>query len=631
MFDQFVSFYDNLPIARVFYSLLLLGVVFLLIGQFASIWRHSKISISDFSYFADGKKNADYADQFRSETIANYSMIFGFIKSDRFNIDREGEDNGISCVPEHTRWYRSIIAFFHAPEAENRCQESNKGDLDAQAVSELLNSIRAEKVDEIAKTLDITVEGVNLKGLISAFNNLLAPPKTTIVASLYETGGKKRAYVSLNDESARRAKAFTRAPLVSALDVAGSNSQNAFRIACYLIWIQVNKKPDDDGNDEAADPAMSFEEFYDWARILQAKNVLEAAEGYRVDDRKKEVDVALIKQQIVRAVRREIGFRGSYASLSGFEKYFYGEIVKLDDAIEAQINSVADLIRYFAITGKSASDGSSVEWLKRITSPAATREQVNRAFFDETISTDCSPNKDIDKEILKGTSNIVRIERGYTDRRTHEKRLSISTGLLIENGVVLTVFSGPQTDERLKYAFAETAVRFIGCKHVGDGFAVTSAAFAVTAGKSPFVLLTVPNLKQQGENPKRDFSGLDINSSVVVAGQIRDRSLMFAGRNAASPNDPANPQDAAIYFLSGQTVATFQSDFAEDSENRVYLDVPFTAGLYGAPIYDDEGTLVGFVESQLPVGKSLSLAVGVPISSLKNLPALTNKSVSKEE
>jgi hypothetical protein len=258
MYDQFISFYDNLPIARALYSFALVIVIFLLIGQLASVWR-SRISISDFSYFTDGKKNADYADQFRSETIVNYSMIVGVINADRFKIEQEGEDNGTTCDLENPRWYDAILNFFRRSESENRCQD-NKSGLDAKAVGDLINSIHAEKVDDIAKTLDFSVEGVNLKGLLSAFSNLVTPPETTIVARLYENGGKKRAYVSLEGDLAEATRTSASTPLVSLLETPGSDSENAFRIACYLIWIQLNKARDFKSKSGIVRPAMSFEE-----------------------------------------------------------------------------------------------------------------------------------------------------------------------------------------------------------------------------------------------------------------------------------------------------------------------------------------------------------------------------------
>jgi hypothetical protein len=620
MYDQFISFYDNLPIARALYSFVLVILIFLLIGQLGTVWR-SKISISDFSYFTDGKKNAEYADQFRSETIANYSMIVGLINADRFKVEQEGADNGTSCEPTNSRWYRTISNFFRKSDTENPCQDSNKSGLDAKAVGELINSIHAEKADDIAKTLDFSVEGVNLKGLLSAFSNLVTPPETTIVARLYENGGKKRAYVSLEGNSNQAREVFS-APLVSLLETPGSDSENAYRIACYLIWIQLNKARAGKSEVDATRPVMSFEEFYDWARIINAKNVLETADLYRLDTRKKGLDVEFIKQQIVRATRREIGFRESYAALSGLEKYFGSEQIKLNDRVETTIDATADLVRYFAITRKTAGDDTSRDWLDKMSPPVVTREAVNQAYFKPFISTDCAPDESIAEDILKGLPNVVRITRTYKDRRSDEMRQSLTTGLVIDDGLVLTVFSGTQDKERLSSYFAGATVKPIQCGKTGDALPVTFAAFAAAFNKSPFVLLTVPNLKRPVDNPTRDFSGFDNDSGVVVAGYPRDATSMFAVRHVPAQGESLTDK---IYFLTGTSIANYQSDFAEDTERRVYLDVPYATGMIGSPIYSDDGQLIGFVEIGLNVGKNLSITIGVPIGTLKNHPSLVNK------
>lgn len=623
MYDHLISLYESLPIARTIYSLLLLAIIIVLIGELGSVWRHSKISISDFSYFADGKKNAEYAEQFRSETIANYSRIVGFIQADRFRIRQDDRDQRAD-EPESGGLIQRLIGYFKKQAPEDNVQDSDDSKLNAKEVSALINAIHAEKVSDIAKTLDITVQGINLKALVSGFSNLVAPPKTTIAASIYASDGKKRTYVSVDGDKSRIAKELTAG--VSSLDTQGSDPDNAFRIACYLVWLQVNK---DDGNQSRFEfdrSGISFEEFYDWARTLEAKNILRGADRYRLDDVKKSIKLDLVKQQIARAVRREIEFRAIYASLSGFEQYFPSESIKLKEGSELSMDSLADLIRYFAITRKSIGGPASRKWLDTLSPAISTRADVNKAYFARFISTDCQPNTGIDEQIIKSKSNIVQISRSQF---TKETRAIGSTGLIIDNDVVLTVYSGFQSDARLSRYFKDATVRRSQCNTAGDALPVSSAAFAVAAKKSPFVLLTVPGVKLEAQNSDQDFSGFETAIPVYVAGHMTDRSLLFSP--ASSSNGSASREGPSIFFLSGQAVANYRSDRFEDTERRVFFDIPYAPGLVGSPIYDITGDMVGMVEGQFSAGRDLELVVGVPLTSLRGAPALAGGSRNPAE
>lgn len=223
--------------------------------------------------------------------------------------------------------------------------------------------------------------------------------------------------------------------------------------------------------------------------------------------------------------------------------------------------------------------------------------------------------------------NIVRISRKSTNTRTKAVRTFMSTGLIIDDDLVLTVYPGSQDPGKLSLYFADTTVSSVQCGNVQNPSTVKSAAFATAVGKSPYVILNVPGLKRQAANPERDFDGPDVSdggSQILVVGHIRDTTLTFADISAIRASDTSHTDNQFIHLLSGKTVANYDydSDLYDDSERR---------GLAGSPIFDDSGDLVGFVESSARVGKNLSIAIGVSIESLKNVPSLKNVTSSDKE
>ena len=249
MYDYFASFYENFSIARTIYSLILVSVILLLASHLISIWSAGKISISDFSYFSNGKKDADHAEQLRSETNANYTMIVSLIKSYETTLEEDLEFAD-SCKKSDVHWYSRIIDKFkpehdddELPKPSRNCGANSQSDINVTTLA-LMSDFQNDKLQEVAKTLDISVEGVSLKGLFSAFGNLVAPPKTELIASIYESNNTKRTYVAVaGDSTSRTMRELTAvAPAVSPLDTPGQDGDSAFRIACYLIWIQLKQR-----------------------------------------------------------------------------------------------------------------------------------------------------------------------------------------------------------------------------------------------------------------------------------------------------------------------------------------------------------------------------------------------------
>jgi hypothetical protein len=229
---------------------------------------------------------------------------------------------------------------------------------------------------------------------------------------------------------------------------------------------------------------------------------------------------------------------------------------------------------------------------------------------------------------MAGSKNIVRILQKYHNPRTDKDRELATTGLVIADGLVLTVTSFEQSDPKgLSDLFSNTIVSFVRCGESGDPLAVSSAALALVPGKSPYMLLTVPNLKKRDDGSDPDFSGFDPGTDIVVAGLLRDPKLIFGTAETVRKIDAAHT-DNTIYFLSGNPVASFHTDFSEDDQERFYLDVPYSPGLIGSPIYGDS-RLLGFVERSYRVGKNLAIAIAVSIEPLKGLAALKSKASGK--
>jgi hypothetical protein len=645
MLEYLSSLYDTLPLARTIYSLFLIAIIILVAGHLTSVWSRGKISVSDFSYFSNGKKDADHAEQLRSETIANYSMIVGLIEA--YNKKLEDDEFPSPCQ-SNLSWYQRIPGLLHRalgmfqkredepPDSGRDDCKKNANDVDVRTHAlEVANSVHDDNLKQIANTLDITVEGVSVRGLFSAVSNLVMPAKTELVASVYETNGKKRAYVSAAGNSAPQAtKGFSSAlPSVSSLDAPEADAEDAFRIACYLIWYQVNFDNDQSGR-QSDRPKISFEEFCDWAKLLSIKSDLETADAYRLDERKKALNIDFVKQQIMRATQLDLNFNAIYTTLSEFRIFIGSETVKFGERTEIAVNALADLIHYFSVTQTTARDNINHDWLKSLGTAEATGQAVNSAYFKQFIKTDCQPDDDLQKEIKAAMPNIVRINRKSTNTRTKVVRTLMSTGLIIDDDLILTVYPGPQDPGKLSQYFADTTVSSVQCGNVQNPSTVKSAAFATVVGKSPYVILNVPGLKRQAANPERDFDGPDVSgggSQILVVGHIRDTTLTFADISAIRASDASHSDNQFMHLLSGKTVADYDSDYSDDSERRVSLSVPFSSGLTGSPIFDNSGDLVGFVESSARVGKNLSIAIGVSIESLKNVPSLKNVTSSDKE
>lgn len=598
--DFFTSLYQNFSIARIIYSLILIAIIFLIAGHLVSIWSQGKILISNFSYYSNGKSDADRAGQLRGETLSNYSMILDLIRlyetTERSYEDQEtSKENGI----------------------ENDTNKPQKLQVPAES-----------RLRGIADTIEISVGGVNVKGIFSAFSsaftNFIAPPETELVVSIYDSQEAKRAYVGLVGDSADQIsrQLMPPLPLFTGSDAPSSDADNAFRIACYLIWIQVNQTRHHTVDDsQALGERISLSEFCNWAKMLIIWKSLIGTDQYQLETRKKSLDIEFIRRQVLHAVRLDTRFYNIYVSLSDLIGFVSDDTILLNQQTTVKVDDVSELIKYFAITRPDVTDdpGSRAAWLDQLPPSVTGRQSINQAYFKQFIG-NCNRSIGPPVDVGNKAPNIVQIS---TTINPHAPRTIITTGLIIEDGKVLTLFPGRQGSDKPNEWFKSSTVRLLECGHPEAPVKVKSATIASNVGKSPYAILSVPQLKRRADNPDVDFDGLANGiegSEVYIVGNISDTAQMFSGR-PPSANDHPNLSDEMIYFISGKVISE-ESSLILNDERSFLISAPFARGLTGAPIFDIEGQLIGFVNSGRAIGRNLLMVDGSSIYTLKGLQAL---------
>src|SRR5713101_1052582 len=132
-----LHFVESIPVMRVIYSLVLLAVIFAAGRELISVWTRGRLFLAEFSYFIDGKKNAERGEQLRDETIRVYRMIIALMKIESENTKITSDDE----VPSEGT--------------------------DKEAQSPLLENLLINKVDQLSQ-VEITFQGVSIKAFLSA-------------------------------------------------------------------------------------------------------------------------------------------------------------------------------------------------------------------------------------------------------------------------------------------------------------------------------------------------------------------------------------------------------------------------------------------------------------------------------
>jgi hypothetical protein len=567
------NYFNDLPFLRLVYSLLLFTPMLAVGREAIRVWERQKIFLADFSYFVDGQESKDRATQFRDDVVQNYDVLLTLMKSDHFIIFGAG-----------------------------------RADFLPTTIDEFVNDLRTKKADNLS-SLDINIHGINIQSLISTFANLVTPLNKEIKISAFVSSGRRRVFVAseLSDGL----------PRVMTLEMPDEDADSAFRVACSLIWSQWNRL----GPASSSDPHGSVEEFCDWIRIIKIKQLLQTADPYRLEDRKKDLTlIDFVANEFALAAERQIKIRQLYASLTGLEGFFGAEKITLGGQIQTDIDAISDLIPYLAITDAFAEPAQKEDWIRSLTSPALGRRTINTAFFKSRISSACYAEQQESKAVIRDASaNVVRIVAKFDDDKGIERKY-ISTGLIVEDRHVLATMAPLtpvtiSTPEALQQLFSNASISVTRC----DGQApsplkVSSASFIDRKTRSPFVNLEVPGLKLQGKKPL--FSGfMDRPTASTLIGYMDEASLFDKRPHSGFDYAPSEK-----YFLSTTVTIPFNEFKDYDNEQRDFLSSPFGVGLIGSPIYNFElkdPIVEGFVQGSVIIGTNLSLAVGISSASLR--------------
>lgn len=622
LLDILSNFYHNFSAIRLIYSLILLALILAIGREFVSVWQRGKIVLSDFSYFQDGKKTSEHAEQLRDESIQNYQLIVALLKTTPCKEDEDDER-----PKEHfaAKWYHKIragfLALFRREEAPEQAAVKEK---EKKTCERVVTDLLTKKADSLAQ-IDINIQGVNLKSILSTFSNFVSPQNIDIGVKVFESGGRRKTFVSVSGIKSNepREDIYQGLPSTSVMEATTTDSDNAFQIACFLVWAQWNKtsgvKAPDTRN------GIAFEEFSNWARLLKIRSELEAVAPYRAEKRKELADTTLVKEQFELAANLKIGIQEMYTSLGGMEAFVGSQPVKLGDKISTYIDAVVDIVRFFSLVPNFARDRrESARWPEELPSGLTGRQAVNHAYFGRNIKTEAES-----KARLRNvtTHNIVQITRLWRGRRI------AATGIVVADGKVLTVAYGMYGDrDALKSFFEGATTTLLESGKSSTPLKVEGVDFVDSKRGSPFVVLTVPSLKLAPGTWNFDFSGPSAGFPRAMAvGFVRNSKMFFADLSSVPPAEADASDNDERYVLQGSVLEKAEEFSHEDDEDRFYLGIPFSIGLAGSPVYDSSGDIVGFIERGRRIGGNLAISVAVSIASLEGSAILKTLQASRKE
>jgi len=638
--------FGSIPFARIVYSLILAALIIVLGHELLSVWDRGKIFLATFSYFDGGVKKADYGEQLRNETILDYGLILDLIKRYPPKVETDDQPSTDADDCESKSWWEQLrssaaskyrqwttatkqgLARLNARITGKPVEFDGSGNDDGDVidcrqktivranVDRILQNLQTEKLDKVVGQLDVTVQGISLKSLLSAFGSLVYPRNTEIAASIYSlTGQERRTVLSVSGAPTKSQGLADGVPKVFNIDSGVDDPENAFRIACFLVWAQWENQEDDRSKH------VAYDELCNWGKILTIKDESSSSTAYNLDAKKKKLKLQFLKEQFALAAQLDIGMHEIYASLVGLEDFVGKEKILLSGGAETDVNSLADILRYLAFTKSTSRDkrNRDGDWTKGLPTQGAGRKEINQNFFKSRIGTDCGQN------LLGDAKNVVRITRPFTNRKKVTSKL-ITSGLIVADDFVISIAAGSVDPKRLE-PFAQAEVSVVSCDKVSEPLKVTAVEYLDSKAGTPFIRLTVPGLKRRDPAPRFNFDGLSVDRSIVAAGHIRNTDLIFATRQELNDSDTSIVTNNVTHLLEGRVVAPYYDDFAEDRERRFYLNTLFGAGLTGAPIFDRyrTGVVIGFVENGTYVGENLSIGVGLSITSLKQNALLAPK------
>jgi hypothetical protein len=579
------------------YSLVLLAVIVAAGRELISVWTRGKFFLSEFSYFSDGKKDVQRGERLREETI---------------------------------RIYRMIIALMRV-ESESTKIVSDEGleGADTEKQLPLLQNLFTNKVEQFFP-VEIAFQGLSIKAALSTLSNFVAPQNTEIGAAIF-ADQQRRVFISVTGTPAERRQLGIFADLSPehVIESGASDAETAFRIGCFLVWIQWDKTEDIKAPDP--DQGISFDEFCNWAKILVNKNRLQLTDPYRLPDEvKKNTDLGFIKTQFVLAANLKLGYQAMYASLHSLVPYVKSEGIDLGDGAETAIDSLADVIRLFSLMENSSRDRDepAIDWRHLIKESDRTRPSVNRAYFAPDMFTDCNAPADLSGSLGSSIKNVIRIvpKRKGRVQRVGPAFVALS-GLIFADNDVLTTFRNPRFagSTELGEIFVDAEVKVLHCGETVASYKVAAARYLDTGRDLPFVRLEVPGLKLQEEAPTFDFEDTEFVNCVLV-GHVRDTNLLFAEPRKWSLIDRGETNNEVTQVWKGKALQTY----GNATSQRRLIGVPFANGLRGSPVFNEHGEVVAMVDSGRMVSLSLALPVATSVAPLKELLGANSGSVAQQ-
>ncbi|UFZ08073.1 serine protease [Bradyrhizobium ontarionense] len=566
---------EQFTLARLAYSALACIVIAILAKSVMATWQTGSITLGDFEYYADGARKPEFGQQIRGETFEFYNLIVRLIQQEAERFKMEGE----------------------------RRDQKDESDTAGR-----LPVIQNEQVVELGsksnelQQLEITVEGVNVKNLVTALGRVITPSPRELTASIFSSNNSRRVFVTAPTSAGKE-----QARPVPALVAGGieNDTNTAFRIACYMIWSQWKEGTSDFG--------VKFGEFCRVARLLYIRSTLDSLPPYEFDKQKYKDDVDFLKDTYKAAALASPEYRLIYSSLSGLQRYVGDEKINLTPASSATIDSLVDIIGLYALEARRfRSPGDGIDWLKGLPPDASDRKIVNAQYFQHRLMDDCPPPPSGASK--RGIPDAVRSQFQNVVRIIYERKGApvVTSGIILSDETAVTVFPrrGPAAEIP-----AEMEIQLISCGKIFETHRVEKVSRI--AEDSPFVRLTVPGLKATLPLPSITDASLDDpdrNRELYVVGYLRRTSGLYFGPRERVP-DGIDNNDRRV--SRAEQLPSWSSVGDDDDLGRFDLNVPYGPGMIGSPVFAPDGRLLGLLD----IGEFLNrgqlvLAVGIPAKTL---------------
>jgi hypothetical protein len=564
--SAFDSIVGSFSVIRLLYTFVLLAVAIVLLSlawatgrEIASTWGSGKIYLAEFSYFVDGAKKPEYGEQIRNESIQFYRYIRGLIRS--------------------------------AQRSHDIFEQKNEERRDTVLAPEL-----AFDKHGALPEIDLSIQGVNVKSLLSYFVKLVSPANPEVSATIFKTDNLRRAYVALPHQNTRDVDDDSDdIPSPYIIDTIDNDSETAFRLACFLIWSQSSEREG------------SYDEFCDWARLLRIKFALDAKDADAMNQAFLNPDVNFVTRMFQRAWNGKIQYKNLLSTLYGLEKYVGKRTIAIGPGNTATIGAVVDILRYRDITKQQ--DGPTADWLTKLPAFSDDAAVLDEAFFSGQFVADCEDGK-------AAQPNIVRIVFDYPNAN-NKNVPAVMTGLLLRDETVLTYLPRAFPVREHEGIPVGAKVQVITCGNVAKESTVTEVK-GLAAKNDSFMLLTVPALNVTQPAPRFDFEvGQEAVDDVTFAGFIRHLHSTFT-------RPPATAIDNDERYLSSGTKVQTRRTIRKFGESLLFSSA-FSAGMIGSPIFEKNGKIIGMVIGGIYVNSHLRLrlARGLLLSSLKDQLTIT--------